>query len=163
MNVALSERVKQAGSIAFRAGMYERAIALYTEALPPTDAKPDLKVNLLPTAPCATSSSASRRGARRRARGDRASMPTLARATTGWRRRSRDLGRLGEARRQLAEVLPLASGGKNADATKMLEELDGKPTSSRPAAATPRAAAAAARRRRAARRRGSSARTARSG
>lgn len=46
MNVGLSERVKQAGSIAFRGGQYERAISLYTEALPPTDSKPDLKVSL---------------------------------------------------------------------------------------------------------------------
>ena len=37
MNVALAERVKQAGSIAYRAGQYERAISLYTEALPPTE------------------------------------------------------------------------------------------------------------------------------
>ena len=47
MNVPLSRRVKQAGSIAFRSGQYERAIALYTEALPPTDPEPELKVNLL--------------------------------------------------------------------------------------------------------------------
>jgi len=46
MNVGLSERVKD-GSIAFKAGQYERAISLYTEALPPTDSVPELKVNLL--------------------------------------------------------------------------------------------------------------------
>ena len=58
MNVGLAERVKDAGSIAFKAGQYERAISLYTEALPPTDSVPELKVNLLGMSPAHLASSA---------------------------------------------------------------------------------------------------------
>jgi predicted RNA methylase len=126
MNVVLSERVKQAGSIAFRAGQYERAIALYTEALPPTDSKPELKVNLLANrALCYLKlkepEAALQDGA--------AAVRCLPEFGKGYYRMAQalvDMGKLAEARRNLSEVLRVSKSGKNADATKMLEELEGK-------------------------------------
>ena len=127
MNVALSERVKQAGSIAFRAGQYERAIALYTEALPPTDPKPDLKVNLLANrALCYL-----KMGEAESALQDGASavrcLPDFGKGYYRMAQALKELGRLSEARKKLNEVLRVSKNGKNADAEKMLKELEGKP------------------------------------
>ncbi len=126
MNVGLSERVKQAGSIAFRAGQYERAIALYTEALPPTDAKPELKVNLLANrALCYL-----KLGEHESALADgQAAVRCLPDFSKGYYRMAQALaalGRLREARLRLQDVLRVSKSGKNADASKLLVELEGK-------------------------------------
>ena len=126
MNVALSERVRQAGSIAFRAGQFERAIALYTEALPPTDRVPELKVNLLANrALCYL-----KLGEPESALADAtASVRTLPEFGKGYYRMAQalvELGRISEARKRLEEVLRISKHGKNADASKLLEELVGR-------------------------------------
>ena len=53
MNVALSERVKQAGSIAFRAGQYERAISFTLRPCRPPTPSPTSSATCWPTARCA--------------------------------------------------------------------------------------------------------------
>ena len=126
MNVGLSERVKQAGSIAYRAGQYERAIAFYTEALPPTDSKPELKVNLLANrALCYL-----KLGEAESALADgSAAVRCLPDFSKGYYRMAQalvELGRLREARLRLQDVLRVSKNGKNADASKLLAELDGK-------------------------------------
>jgi len=86
MNVGLAERVKDAGSIAFKAGQYERAISLYTEALPPTDSVPELKVNCSPTVRFATSSWVNRRLLLQMVLPPFDAYLILARVTIGWLR-----------------------------------------------------------------------------
>lgn len=126
MNVALSERVKQAGSIAFRAGQYERAISLYTEALPPTDPKPDLKCNLLANRALCYLKLGEPESALQDAVQAVRCLPDFGKGYYRMAQALVDLGRISEARKKLHEVLRVSKNGKNADASKLLDELNGR-------------------------------------
>ena len=138
MSLGLSERVKQAGSIAFRAGQYERAIALYTEALPPTDAKPELKVNLLANRALCYLKLGEFESALADGHAAVRCVPDFGKGYYRMAQALAQLGRLREARLRLQDVLRVSKSGKNADASNLLAELEGK------ADFTPAPAAAAA-------------------
>jgi len=142
MNVGLAERVKDAGSIAFKAGQYERAISLYTEALPPTDSVPELKVNLLanralcylklgePEAALADGIAAVR------------CLPDFGKGYYRMAQALVELGRFRDARLRLSDVLRVSKNGKNVDASKMFADIEGK-EDFKPARATPNLGAGA--------------------
>ena len=126
MNVALSERVKQAGSICFRAGQYERAIAMYTEALPPTDQVPELKVNLLANRALCYLKLHEPESALADGQAAVKCLPDFGKGYYRMAQALVELGKMADARKKLDEVLRVSKNGKNADASKLLAELEGK-------------------------------------
>jgi tetratricopeptide (TPR) repeat protein len=130
MTLGLAERTKQAGSAAFKLGKLDQAIALYTEALQSaatltTDG--ELKSSLL----CNRSLCYLKMGEAEAALSDavaaQKALPVQPKAHYRAAQALQTLGRNGEARDALAAVLRLSRANKNADAERMLAELEGLP------------------------------------
>jgi len=126
MNVGLAERTKQAAGICFKNGQYERAIAMYTEALPATDRTPELKANLLCNRALCYLKLGEPESALADAKAASSALPEFSKAHYRAAQAFEALGRIREARFKLTEVIKHSKHHKNADAEKMLAELEGR-------------------------------------